>query len=150
MFFYGMSENSSSHVAPAILGSVASFLGAGWGMVKSSVVPAQANVSTFADNIPIIGGLAIGIMGIGWSIYSAGPNKLVITLGDEIKELRSQVADKNATIKNQDQAIAASLSERNKLLADIGRLEGLLAKLQAQAVNTNSVQPPVSVAHGPA
>jgi hypothetical protein len=139
--FFCMSENTSSsqHVAPAVVGSMAALGSAAWRGVENL----SAQVSTLPDNIPVIGGLAIGIMGIGWSIYSAGPDRRAKTLIDEISTLREQIVSRDITIKNQDMAITASLSERNKLLAEIGRLEGMLAKYQAQALNS---QPTPNVA----
>jgi hypothetical protein len=137
---YYMGENSNAHIAPAVVGSAASLGMAAW----QGVANLSAQVSTLPDNIPVIGGLAIGIMGIGWSIYSAGPDRRAKTLIDEIATLREQIVTRDVTIKAQDVAITASLTERNKLLSEIGRLEGMLAKYQAQALNNSQAAPNVA------
>lgn len=140
MFFYGMSENSS-HVAPAVLGSVAS-LGAGvWKAARAIFDPSLAQVSTVPDNAPVFGAIVLGVVGLGWSIYSAGPDRRVKTLTDEIATLQDQLRRRTAEIREQDATIDALRKERSAFQAEIGRLEGLVARSQAQALDNARQHP---------
>jgi hypothetical protein len=141
MFFYDMSSTDNSHVAPAVVGSFASLAGGVGRAISNFTNPVAAQVSTVGDNIPVFLAIVTGVMGIGWSIYKAGPNKLVETLVEENKELREQLVEKKLTIKAQDSDMVASLAERNRLLSEIGRLGALLADAQAR-LNANAQPPP--------
>jgi hypothetical protein len=144
MFFYMSSNNSANVAAPALLGSAAALGAAAFDAARSAMATAQ--ISSPADNIPIISGVAIGIIGIGWSIYSAGPDRRVRTLTDEIATLQEQAKRKDNVIKEQDMAITAGLDERNRLKAEIGELRGQLSNALARLTSHDARPPDVAPA----
>lgn len=86
------------------------------------------------DIIPVISAMGLGVVGLGWSIYSAGRDRRVSTLVQEIGQLQ-EIMDERSTRNRSEIAsiradLAASEDERRKLNIENYRLAGKLARIE--------------------
>jgi hypothetical protein len=142
MILHQMSENSSYHVGPAVVGSFSSLLVGGVHYVQSIFAnPTLAQITPTADNWQSFAAVVVGVMGVAWSVFNAGPDQAKKILTKAIEALQKQLDDKADEIKEQDGVIKALRMERADLMADVGRLKGLLANAEARLVGMNPAPP---------
>ena len=98
---------------PAAFGAFAAIGGSAWSAIISP------------DILPAIGGIAVGIVGLGWSIFMAGRDKRVDTLLAQIKTLQGLLDE----CQGERQA---GEKERKDLWIENYRLKGEMERLKAR------------------
>jgi hypothetical protein len=107
-----------SPVAPATkLGFMASATSIGGSLYAAIVSP---------DVIPVVGAMVLGVTGLGWSIYSAGRDRRVGTLMQEIDLIQG-------ILKGVRSDLAESQADRRLLANENARMAGRLARLEGES-----------------
>ena len=78
------------------------------------------------DILPVMGGIGIGVIGIGWSIFSAGRDRRVTTLAHEIETLQRICSDKEIELE-------ACREKRRHLTEEVERLSARVARLTEES-----------------
>jgi len=112
---FGMTSGASKPAAIGALGAI------GGGLYAAVVSP---------DVVPVIGGIGIGIIGIGWSVYAAGRDRRAITLTSEIEVLQGIIKSRDQRIANCEVELFECQRVRRQLREEV---EVLGAKLAVMA-----------------
>ena len=103
----------SVSIKPAMVGAAGAIGGGLWAAVVSP------------DVVPVIGGIGIGIIGIGWSIFASGRDRRVTTLTHELEVLRRVVEQQEIDLGTCRAAKIAALKVNESLEVKIARLEAI-------------------------
>lgn len=106
-----MTEFLGGAASAAKIGALASFGGMVWAMALSP------------DNLPVLGGLALGIGGLGWSVYLSGRDRRASTLTQEIELLQSIVKSVRVELAEAQERAKKLVIENEVLSARVARLE---------------------------
>ena len=83
------------------------------------------------DIVPVMGGIGIGVIGIGWSIYSAGRDRRVATLTSEIEMLQRIQRD-------LEMELDGCRAQRKALREDVENLSVQLARAKTEIAEHDS------------
>ena len=100
-------------VGPALVGAASAIGGGVWSAMISP------------DVVPVIGGIAIGVIGIGWSVYAAGRDRRVGVLTEEIEMLQRRLKEANTSLLDCEQ-------HGREMVRENARLEAVVAGLKVR------------------
>jgi hypothetical protein len=110
----------------------------GGGLYAAIATPAQ----NAADNLPVVAGIAVGIVGIGWSIYSGGIDRRAKALTDQITLLQQFIKDRDEDLARKDRELDACQAQRAHYRERCEVLAARVARIQEEHSHSDKPLPP--------